>query len=286
VQASARGTADLYLLDIGSGVTRRLTNCAAADARCQAPDWSPDGTRLIYERIELNEKLAAYDRNVPRAWLLNLRDLSTTPLLEDSQMLGGTPLWSPDGTHIAVFDRNLGAIAVYDINSGGRKLIQTVEGESGAYVYDSDGKRLIFPQLTTTLQGQFSSALALVDLNNPQGRIRVLSGPDVTVLEDKQPAWRPSTDQVAFTRRSLDSSGPLNAQVYTFDLKTGTSSPLIVNEQYFHGAISWSPAGDSLVMQRLHTTEANPEPGIWVYDTASRQTWQIARNGYLPRWLP
>ncbi len=285
VQAGARGTADLYLLDVNSGTTRRLTNCAASEARCQAPDWSPDGTRLVYERIELSAALADYDRNVPRAWLLSLRDLSTAPLLSDSQMLGGVPMWSPDGTQIAVFDRNLGAIAVYDIASGGRKLIPTVEGESGAFAFDSDGKRLVFPQLTT-LQGQFSSALAMVDLGDPQGGITVLSGPDVSVIEDKLPAWKPNSDQVAFTRRSLDGSGPLAAQVYTVDIKTGESKPLILNEQYFDGAISWSPGGDQLLMQRLRTAEANPQPGIWVYDAASGQTWQIARNGYLPRWLP
>ncbi|PJF41913.1 MAG: hypothetical protein CUN50_05895, partial [Candidatus Thermofonsia Clade 1 bacterium] len=98
------GTADLYLLEIESGETRPLTNCAPVLARCTAPEWSPDGTRLIYERTELDPAFDWYDRDVPRAWLLNLRDLATAPLLSDTSRLGGTPKWSPDGRQIAAYD--------------------------------------------------------------------------------------------------------------------------------------------------------------------------------------
>ncbi|MFQ3534872.1 MAG: Ig-like domain-containing protein [Aggregatilineales bacterium] len=277
------GTADLYLLEIERGETRQLTNCTPVLARCAAPDWSPEGTRLIYERTELDPALDWYDRDVPRAWLLNLRDLATAPLLSDTSRLGGTPKWSPDGRQIAAYDRNIGAIAIYDLATGARKLIETLD-DVGDYAFHPRDGRFVYAQLIQIV-GRFSSALEMVDLNDPSRGIWRLSGEGIAV-EDRQPRWTPDGSRLIFTRRILDGSGIPSAQIYALEPVTGRVMPILVDENYFHGAISLDPTGRYLLMQRVPVAAAQPVPSIWVLDLTTGELWQIAENGFLPRWLP
>lgn len=280
-----RGTADLYMLNLASGDSRRLTNCAAVEARCHSPEWSPDGTRIVYARIELSRDLPVTDRDVPRAWIVHLRDLSTAPLLSDPLALGAAPRWSPDGTHIALFDRSLGSIAVYDLTTGARLLIPTLEGESGDFAFDPSGERFAYPQLVM-MPGRFTSRLELVYLNDPARGIVALTDADGPPTEDKLPAWHPDGERLAVTRRYMDGSGPPSAQVYLLDPVAATAEPLVIDAEYFHGAIAWDPSGERLLMQRLPVASPQPVPGVWVLEVATGRVVEIARNGYLPAWIP
>jgi Tol biopolymer transport system component len=277
------GTSELYVLDVTSGESRRVTNCAAVLARCTAPDWSPDGARLIYERTELDPALDPFDRDVPRAWLLNLRDLATAPLLNDTTRLGGTPKWSPDGLRIAAYDRNLGAIAIYELSTGARKLIETLD-DVGDYVFHPHDGRFVYAQLVQ-VAGRFSSALEMVNLDDPSSGIRRISG-EGSAVEDRQPRWTPDGNRLIFTRRILDGSGTPSAQIYQLDLARETLAPILQDENYFHGAISLDPSGRYLLMQRVAVNTAQPVPSIWILELKSGRLWQIAENGFLPRWLP
>jgi Tol biopolymer transport system component len=277
------GTAELYVLDVASGESRRVTSCAAVRARCTAPDWSPDGARLIYERTELDPALDPFDRDVPRAWLLNLRDLATAPLLSDTTRLGGTPKWSPDGLRIAAYDRNLGAIAIYELSTGARKLIETLD-DVGDYAFHPRDGRFVYAQLVH-VAGRFSSALEMVNLDEPSSGIRRISG-EGSAVEDRQPRWTPDGDRLIFTRRILDGSGAPSAQIYQLGLANEALTPILQDENYFHGAISLDPSGRYLLMQRVAVNAAQPVPSIWVLELESSKLWQIAENGFLPRWLP
>lgn len=282
-QPSEGGTADLYMLEVASGETRRLTNCAAVLARCTAPEWSPDGTRLIYERSELDPAFEWYDRDVPRAWLLSLRDLSTAPLLSDTSRLGGVPKWSPDGAQIAAYDRNIGAIAIYELATGTRKLIETLD-DVGDYAFHPQDGRFVYAQLIQVV-GRFSSALEMVDLNDPSSGLRRISG-EGSVVEDRQPRWTPDGKRLIFTRRVLDGSGIASAQIYWLDPETESITPLLLDADYFHGAISLDPTGRYLLMQRVPINAPQPVPSIWVLEIETGRLWQVAENGFLPRWLP
>ena len=76
------------------------------------------------------------------------------------------------------------------------------------------------------------------------------------------------------------------AQVYLIDLVSGDEQQLIYDPQYNHGAVSWDATGDQLVMQRYPLFGDNPVPGIWVYDVQAKTLRHIAKNGFLPKWLP
>jgi Tol biopolymer transport system component len=270
---------DLYLYSIDSATSQRITQCI--DAKCQAPEWSPDGTRLIYERIELNANLPDIDRGVPRAWIVNLSDLSTAPLLPSSQLLSKAPHWSPNGTDISLYDMTAHAITIYNTVSGDRKLIPTQETDSGTF--DPQGSRLIFPELRQSPEGFFTT-LTIADLATPEKGLKPLTSINNEPVEDRGAAWKPDGTQIAVTRRYFGKSQ--GAQIYLINPDSGDEQQLVFDTNYNHGAVSWSPAGDQLVMQRYPLFATNPVPGIWVYDIETKSIAHIGKNGYLPKWLP
>jgi Tol biopolymer transport system component len=182
-----------------------------------------------------------------------------------------------------VYDRNQHAIAIYDLTTGDSKLIPTVIEEPG--LFDPTGQRLVYAILVEAPQ-EFYSSFALADLANPQGSVHALNEPDAPPVDDHQAAWNPDGKSLAVTRRYLDNRQVCGPQVYLVNPDTGDAQPLVVEGSYSHGAIGWNPAGDQLVMQRFPCMEQNAQPGIWVYDMQGKTLRQVAKNGYVPQWLP
>ncbi|HVO43975.1 MAG TPA: Ig-like domain-containing protein, partial [Aggregatilineales bacterium] len=278
------GTADIYVLTLDTGEVQAVTRCI--QAICQAPDWNPDGIRLAYERVETARNLAASgsgQAEQTRTWLLNLTDLSTAPLVSDSQALGSEPHWSPDGSSISVYDYGKRAIVVYDLKSSSAKLIPTQEGLNG--VFAPDGSSLVYPDLAQ-INGLYITRLWLADLAHPENGKRPLYPDENNPTEDQQPAWSPDGTQLAVLRRYLTADGTIGPQVYTIGFPGGTVKPLVTDPTYTHGAIRWCPNGDQIVMLRRHVPERGDTPGIWVYNLTTKSLGQIADNGYLPQWVP
>jgi Tol biopolymer transport system component len=278
--ATPENTLDLFLLTVATGEKRRLTRCV--DAICQSPNWHPDGQRLAYERIERNTALPAADQGASRVWLLTLSDLSTVPLFRESQLLGAYPRWSPDGSALVFYDRNLGATVIFNLISGERQEVENYGGDTGEYRFDRTGQRLVYPRLVS-IGRLFSTELWLADFT--ARTTQTLSGPDSPPVEDFSPSWNPADGSLVVSRRYLDSSGIEARQVYRLDPAAKTSAPLFTDPRYHHTALHWSPDGGRLVMMRRALNEESP-PDLWIYDAKTATIWKVATDAYLPQWLP
>lgn len=80
---------DLFLVDVATGGTRRLTHI---DALHTAPAFSPDGETLAFLSTR---------NNVPQLWLLPLAGGEARQLTSLAQGVGSGPVWSPDGSRVA-----------------------------------------------------------------------------------------------------------------------------------------------------------------------------------------
>jgi Tol biopolymer transport system component len=276
-QNDQNGKTDLFLLDLASRSTRRLTNCV--DASCRAPSWNPDGIRIVYERAD-SKRIDAD----ARAWIVNTRTLSNTPLFIEQRWLARSPRWSRDGRMIALYDRELSAIVLVDAVSGERSLIQTLEDDPGQFSFDA--VHLAYAQLMTTPQGVIRQT-EIADFGQAPRTVRPLAPPDGAIVDDSAAAWNPDGQHLAIMRRYLsDERATEKFQVYQVDATTGTSEPLVVDPAYAHGYLSWRADGAQLLMQRYPYQEPAAEPSIWFYDVRSKALTQVAINGFMPRWIP
>src|SRR6266542_537102 len=110
---------------------RRWTRCILPGYRDYGSDWSPDGTRIVYDS-ESRE-------GGQGIWVVNADGSEATKLIDD----GSVPAWSPDGTRIAFARPDLGEMVWYGRGARGTPFY--------LYVMDADGTNI--QRLT---DGQFS----------------------------------------------------------------------------------------------------------------------------------
>jgi TolB protein len=149
------GNADIFIMDLDSKKTRRLTFNAATET---APSWSPTGREIAFTTDRLGaanpqiyimdaegsnvrkvsfggnyhdapawaptgERIAFVSRvdNTFDIYVLNLRTNQISKLTENN-VSNETPSWSPDGRHL-VFSSNLsGSIQIYTVDYDGANL--------------------------------------------------------------------------------------------------------------------------------------------------------------------
>ena len=97
IQSDRDGDAEIFVLDRDGGAPLQLTDNDVFDGN---PDWSPDGSRLVFTR-DRDGGLENYDGGL-EIYMMNA-DGSGTVQLTDDDVDNGAADWSPDGTRI-VFD--------------------------------------------------------------------------------------------------------------------------------------------------------------------------------------
>jgi dipeptidyl aminopeptidase/acylaminoacyl peptidase len=84
-----KGTTQIYLVPLGGGEMRQLTNDEHSSA---SPRWSPDGEKLAF--------ISARDGE-DQIWTIDISSGALTKITHLSTGAGGDPVWSPDGNWIA-----------------------------------------------------------------------------------------------------------------------------------------------------------------------------------------
>lgn len=273
------GTSDIWVLEVATQFTRQITSCV--DAYCAAPAWKPDGTQIAYEREEYDTVFGQVGSR--RVWTVDLATARSGLLFTDTQIIGHSPHYSPDGKRVAMFDVDIPGIMIYDLEEQSRVTIESMEGIVGDF--SPDGTKLVYPVLIRGAIGNsFYTHLEMVDLE--KGVRSRMSGAPEAPLEDRQAFWSPDGQTLAVTRRYFDTRGTTGTQVYLIDVETGAETPLIVDPNYTHGWLAWSPDGSWLVMQRFNQAAPNSFPEIWAYSIATGELQMLSENGMFPGFLP
>ena len=122
------GMTDLYIFEIETGQTRRLTNDPFSDLQ---PVWSPDGTQLAFitDRFTSNLEQLSFGRH--RIALFDVKSQLVKPLPLDLEADQVNPQWSRDGGSIFFVSTHAGAADVYRVPAVGGVPTRITEVTTG-----------------------------------------------------------------------------------------------------------------------------------------------------------
>jgi TolB protein len=224
---------NIYVMDADGTNTVQVTDHAAGEF---FPDWSPDGTHLIFAR----QTEDAFSRHLVIVDLATGEEQQLTDPTSDADF----PAWSPDGTKIAFSGRTSGDCtwegtdcntAIFTINTDGTGTTQLTDapGIDSFPDWSPDGREIAF-QTTRS------------DPTSGRWDIFVMSfdGMEVFPLTDYHgvdqfPSWSPDGAMVLF---QSDRSG--TPHLYTMRGTDGSELTLIAPSTPRSSFPDWSPATD------------------------------------------
>jgi TolB protein len=201
----------------GSSQSRLPTTCTAP--MClgdSAPAWSPDGSRLVFERAFgpiVKDTAAGLDVVTANADGSNEQVILHYRSLEAQGQEPHDAQWSPDGTRIAVMilnskakPRNASAIYVLNADGSGLHRVTPVRLNAGNPDWSPNGKRIAF---NSFFEGQDFPEIYTVRPNGT-GLHRVRREPKNSYSFD--PVWSPGGGRLAFVHGV---AGPKPPHIWT-----------------------------------------------------------------------
>jgi len=175
------GTWDLYVLNLDSGETTRVTNSPEYES---APSWSPDSQWLACE-VYRNENL--------EIGIVSLTDGDQAPIpVTNESSADHSPAWAPDGRHVAFVSNRSGDSEIWlaDLDKTGEErytnLSNTPHSAEDHPIWTGDGSKLAW---SSASQNIGFSGIYVWNALQPER-------PATWVGDGNWPAWNSSGDRL------------------------------------------------------------------------------------------
>lgn len=277
-QLTETGTGDLWTLIPGEQAPSLLLACP--EAACGGASFSPDSQLLAFSQRNASDYGSAIV-SPPRLYLLELAAGTVAPVFADSQQLAFEPRWSPDGKWLSYLSPDVGGIGVYHLENGTTRFYPTTTGETATW--HPLRNELILSEMLTSGQYYEIHLVRIDPLTETRQELSVAEYP----VEDNSPAFSPNGEWIAFRRKEL--AGPresLGKQLWIMREDGTGARPLTQDPGLDHGAPLWSPDGRYLLYHRFPLRGPDVVISAWVMDVESGQSWEVARPGQRPQWIP
>jgi TolB protein len=296
---------ELYTATPDGSDTRRLTHPPNGTQDIH-PDWSPDGSRVVFER--------ALEEGAHAIWTVaadgtGLRRLTPAcaPRADIPKCAAddGTPAWAPDGRHIA-FQRAAGALRQKGGTTSVYKLSLVVADTSGRHVrtlvwlgpwrgdvhspsWSPDGKQLVFigEHMTSKTNGTGCACPGLYVVNADGSGLRRITQASLHI--GLRPDWSPDGKTILFATEPTDDTG-LDSNLYTIH-PDGTAPRKLTHftaAERLSGA-SYSPDGTSIVVATSHGAVGVGWPDVYVMSADGTGLQPVTRTRNFddaPDWGP
>ena len=137
---------DISVIDVSGSNERPITTFASvAGQTATAPDWSPDGSTIVFRGVLRVEVTPGVFENRPGIWTVPAAGGSPAILIgSDSTFDYGGPEWSPDGTQVAYHSDASGENQVYVINVSNKSFTQITTNGGVDPVFSPQGDQIVF----------------------------------------------------------------------------------------------------------------------------------------------
>lgn len=268
---SAEGSYELYVTRADGSQPQRLTR----GGDFLLPRWSPDGSRILFRRLQQGE-VASADIGIVSA---NGAEVTMLTTGENPTLFSLTVSWSPDGARIAFGSSvpNEG-ISIYGMApSGGQRerlLPEVVAYQREATWSPVDATRIVYIEAAS--DGR-ATALRLIDADNPGAGLDLTTG---KAALPEQPRWSPDGTRIVFAGFSLNPDGTIkglpgstpldggvphivNLDLFVLELATGEVTQLTdsLGDDY---EPAWSPDGTQI----LFTSARDGDEDLWLMPLA------------------
>jgi len=223
------GDFDIYTMHADGTAVTRMTEGRAQDFN---PVWSPNGLRIAFTRVHLDNSMGIYVMNADGS---GQQMLFGYPTYEGD----GNPTWSPDGMKIA-FDCRCGNASgdIYVMNADGSGLTQLTQG-AGDPTWSPDGTKIAFVS-------------DRADGNNMGIYVMNADGSDLTMLtndDDYAPGWSPDGTKIVFVTERHQNVN-MNDEIYVMN-PDGSQQTRLTYDDALDSYPAWSPDGTKITFARL-----------------------------------
>ncbi|MBI3170131.1 MAG: PD40 domain-containing protein, partial [Chloroflexi bacterium] len=259
-------SSELWLVDLQTNARKKLSECV--DAICSGMVWSPNGSRIIYERMSLD------GNGLPTLWWVDIATGETQSVFQDSKLPGGNPRWSPNGEWLSYATPE--GIRLYNLENGETRVIENILGAAAMW---SPNSKTILLRDVVIKHDQFVTQLFLYDMETET----LVNISPSEGFENTLAAWSPDGKSIAVVRRDL--SVTRGDQVWVMHADGSDARMLTNDADALHGSLNWSPDGKYLLYE-LYALESFPfSSRLQVLNVESGEVNGLGIDGFIPKWV-
>jgi eukaryotic-like serine/threonine-protein kinase len=256
----------MWVVNTTTGESRVLTAGDAVQA-----SWSPNNKRIAYWSVQ--------DGSQRDIWTISPNGGEAVPVTQDA-FLDFNPVWSPDGGYLYFISNRKGTFSIWRVamdEASGKalaepELVFLSSSRAGHISFSSDGKHMVFMQMTSTQNAHrlVFDALAEKIIGQPTA---VTQGSTAATL----PSISPDGTLLVYMGRVID--------VELFVMKVGATIPTQITENSGNNMVPrWSPDGKQIAVY-------SNQSGVYeIYimnsdGSGRRQLTEVGGNGVVyPVW--
>jgi Tol biopolymer transport system component len=251
----------------GTGV-KRLTILPDPKSPFSAPDWSPDGTQIVFTSPSPSSRHG-------QVYRINADGSGLTQLTHSTGIDNDSARWSPDGSKIVLNRQGTGEAAIWIMNADGTDLTKLTSDLCGNFTptFTPDGMHILY----SSECGGLVSAIWIMNVDGSNKRPLTPSG-----LEAAGPDVSPDGSHVVFGQGG-DPSEP--ASIYTMRID-GSGITRLTNAGCCHhdGLPKYSPDGKQIVYLTDHNYPSLDGMDIYEMNADGTNQHRVTSNLTVGGW--
>jgi Tol biopolymer transport system component len=266
------GDHNIFSMNPDGSDIRQITFLTADQGAALREAWSPDGTKLVFERRPA-------DGSFRQIYEVNADGSNLHQLFSDPSFFEFDPSFSPDGSRV-IFSRcrmDFEACAIYTVKTDGRGLTAVTHLDVKRNVIDSrpeyspDGKTIVFDSIN---RGGVQAAVYLMD-----GHGTNVHRITPTALEALDPDWSPDGTSIVFVSNCCNSQV---SEIWTVRPGGAGLKQLTFPGAHHDFTPSYAPEGDRIAFERDAADFSTSRILTMNPDGSAIET--IQTDAFLPSW--